>query len=360
MSRPLPIACRHRGMTLVELVTSMAIMSVVVTGLASALVIASHALPGTRSPVTTIVPAAEALDQIADDLHVATAVKERGSQAVTVQVHDRDGDGQSETIRYAWSGIPGDSLSRQHGDIVVPDFLQEVYHFAVGYRQGVVQHAGAPTLIESNEALRASYYSSSDQTSTTITSSDWIGQVIYPILPANAVNWRATRVTIALRRYPLLSGGRARVELQVAAGQKPSGEVLASTSLSWGLLSLDYAWRDVEFESPPTLLPDQGACVLVRHEAGAWPCDVVYRWRYANLSSGNMVTTSNGGGSWMTYTDRAMIFYLYGTVTVPGPPAVIEEHYLGGVEVTLQTGAHESSRLRTSVGLLNRPEVPAP
>jgi prepilin-type N-terminal cleavage/methylation domain-containing protein len=64
---------RHRctyapGFTLVELVASIVIMAIIMTGLASAMVLATHAIPDNDDPLDAMVDAADLADEIAADL----------------------------------------------------------------------------------------------------------------------------------------------------------------------------------------------------------------------------------------------------------------------------------------------------
>ncbi|MCP4591636.1 MAG: type II secretion system protein, partial [bacterium] len=51
-----------RGLTLVELVVSMAVMSILLAAMLSAIVVASHAMPDAASPAGTAIRTAEAAD----------------------------------------------------------------------------------------------------------------------------------------------------------------------------------------------------------------------------------------------------------------------------------------------------------
>lgn len=88
--------------------------SLLVAGLASALYISSQALDVDKSPSRQSATASEVLGELAADLALARSFSERTATAVTFTVPDRDGDLDPETIRYAWSGTPGDPLTYQY------------------------------------------------------------------------------------------------------------------------------------------------------------------------------------------------------------------------------------------------------
>lgn len=109
-----PGQCRS-GFTLVELVLSMGIMSILLMGISSAILLASKALPSPNSVATRKSDAAAALNQLSADLTCATAITELTDTAITITVADRGhGAAGPETIRWAWSGTAGAPLTRQY------------------------------------------------------------------------------------------------------------------------------------------------------------------------------------------------------------------------------------------------------
>lgn len=85
-----------------------------VAGLASAIYISSQALDLDSSTSRQSAIASEVLGKLTADLALARSFSERTATAVTFDVPDRDGDLHPETIRYAWSGTPGDPLTYQY------------------------------------------------------------------------------------------------------------------------------------------------------------------------------------------------------------------------------------------------------
>jgi len=130
-SHSLPNHC-HAGFTLIEMLVSIAIMSVLVTGIASAIVLATRAAEGAGQPAA-LADAARVIDQITAELAVALTFSERTGIAVTFTVPDRDADEASETIRYAWSGVDGDPLTRQYNGGATQPIVQNVHYFNVTY-----------------------------------------------------------------------------------------------------------------------------------------------------------------------------------------------------------------------------------
>ncbi|MEL7240265.1 MAG: prepilin-type N-terminal cleavage/methylation domain-containing protein, partial [Planctomycetota bacterium] len=103
---------RPRGFTLIELVTSLAITSIVVGAIGSSIMLASRALPDSSRETDRLLAMQRALGTIAADLRYATAVRMIGGTTIEMVVRDRDQDSSAEMIVYSWNGDAGDPLTR--------------------------------------------------------------------------------------------------------------------------------------------------------------------------------------------------------------------------------------------------------
>jgi hypothetical protein len=111
----------------------MVVATVIVGGIASALMIASHAVPDSQSQAQAAIQAAEAMDRMTDDLLQAITVSEHTNTAVTFTVGDRDQNDSAESICYAWSGTPGDALTRTYNESEPSVVLDNVQSLSIGY-----------------------------------------------------------------------------------------------------------------------------------------------------------------------------------------------------------------------------------
>lgn len=92
-------------------------MTMLIGAMTSVIVIAGHAIPSNEDPQQQRLAAMGAVDQIAGDLFYADAISEATATGVTFTVPDRGhGAAGAETIRIAWSGTPGDPVTRQYND----------------------------------------------------------------------------------------------------------------------------------------------------------------------------------------------------------------------------------------------------
>jgi prepilin-type N-terminal cleavage/methylation domain-containing protein len=119
--------------TLVELAVSLAVMSILLVAIGSALVLAGGAIPRADDPALPTETAFEVGYGMAAELQFALAFAERSVTAVEFTVPDRDDDNNPETIRYEWSGTPGDPLKRTFNGGPIVKVIESVEDFALAY-----------------------------------------------------------------------------------------------------------------------------------------------------------------------------------------------------------------------------------
>lgn len=124
-----PRSTSRAGYTLAELVVALLGASVLMVGLSSTLFIALQASDTSTTPTTATIDGNEALSELLSDMEFALSFSEQTATAITFSVPDRDGDSNPETIRYAWSGTPGDPLTRQYNGGTVATLVDNVHDF---------------------------------------------------------------------------------------------------------------------------------------------------------------------------------------------------------------------------------------
>jgi type II secretory pathway pseudopilin PulG len=131
MIRPRSI---RRAFTLVELVASMAGASILVAGMASTMFVALRASDPTNTPAAGMLTALTCMSDMSAELQYAQAVTESTANAITATVPDRSDPGAApETIRYAWSGVAGQPLTRRYNNGTVVNVVPSVQSFTVEY-----------------------------------------------------------------------------------------------------------------------------------------------------------------------------------------------------------------------------------
>ncbi len=122
------------GHTLIELLLSVAIMAVLMGAMVISLAVASRALDDGAGPAGQTRRAAGIVEDMDADLAMALSFTERTPQAVTFTVPDRDGDANSETIRYSWTGPDDGRLLRRVNGGPAVAIAQDVRHFNLTYQ----------------------------------------------------------------------------------------------------------------------------------------------------------------------------------------------------------------------------------
>lgn len=353
-----PRACR-RGFTLVELVVAVGITSILMVAIGSVILIAGSAVPESRGPSEAVVEAGAGLEQIAAELQYALSFAEHSLHAVRFNVADRDGDGSPEAIRYAWSGTPGAPLMRQYNDAAPVEVLSDVRDFQLNYDLKTISEEAA-TENQSPETLLSFYDDQVHLAGFPIDSSTWPGQFFRPLLPLGAVGWRVTRVKFRarIRGQPT---GMTKVQLRLPIpGDTPSSIVLEEKYMDEASLTISYMWKEFAFANVSRPASTRGLCLVLQHAGGRYPADIQYRKSNVLAPGTAFLHTSDAGSSWSADHTRAMLFYVYGTVTTRGAPVTEQTYSVTGVRLKLWVGDDPAGRTETGVEVLNRPEVIGP
>ena len=144
---------QRRGFTLVEMVLSMAVMTVLLGGIASAMILASRALPDLETPLKSRADGYHAADGLASELYAAQTITFRSATVVEFTVEDRNADAIAETIRYDWNGVAGQPLTRQYNNGTIDTVLENIYQFDLRYDTQSV--SGQPKVTVVHITIRA-------------------------------------------------------------------------------------------------------------------------------------------------------------------------------------------------------------
>lgn len=310
------------GFTMLEMVASVAVMSILVVGMSSSIFIVTRSLDTGTGPAAKTLEAADAADRFIADLNVAIAFTEQTANAVTFTVPDRDGDGMAETIRYAWTGIAGDPLTRLVNGGVAVAITPDVQQFNLSYQLRTVGPPTPPPEVEGSEQILIFHDNApgGSMSAFNVNSSSWAAEYFFPTFPGNAVSWKITRAKVHVRKS-FTSNGVISVEIRTADGSlKPTATVLGQASFLESSLPGDssYIWIEVPIGGVQGLDPTVGLCLVVKHVSGSGnSCIIEYEQNGSPMTPNcHWMTTSNSGSSWSTPNDtRDMRFYVYGTVT---------------------------------------------
>jgi prepilin-type N-terminal cleavage/methylation domain-containing protein len=327
---------RARGLTLVEMVVAVAVTSVLMLGLASAMLMAGRALPEARSPAGACVAAAAVAEQMATELQYAVSINQRSATMIEFAVADRNDDDVVEIIRYGWSGTSGAPLTRQYNGGTVVNVLTDIREFDLSYDLTTIT-TEIPLPNESAETTLVNYSSTQDLHDYPIKDGEWYAQYFLPALPANAISWRVTHVL-------------------VHAKQDGASDGEEKTLLESALLS-GYLEQEFSFSSTDELTPTQGLCIVLKWIANGTACKVRGRDKNVTVSSLALAKSTNRGVLWSPLPSQSLLFTVYGTVTTAGTPQIQNTYHLDGVEIRLWAGSDPQSLVQTNVRALNGPEV---
>ncbi len=369
---------RQDGFTLVEVTISMAVATVLMGGLASGLVIASRAIPDSQSALSKTVVAYHSAQQIAGELYCATSFTERTPTAITFRVADRDNNLSPETIRYAWSGTPGDPLTRKYNAGAVVTVVQDVQEFDLSY---VTRSATTTvdTVVTSlfEDALLASFEGWPGIPLPTVTdmpvnTNSWSAEFLMASsLPANTTNLSITRVQLRMKQGTLGGAGVFSVGIHRSKGggnPEPSANPLGTPVAGTGLfLAASYGWAQFNFFDVSISNPSKDYVIVVKGTAGAGSDVLVERYNDGSAPKDDPVAmwTTDGGAQWSpkknTQADYDFPFRIYGDFeTKETVPQDVSSFWLQSVGITLRTGSDTSTRANTAVEILNQPEVTVP
>lgn len=97
--------------TLIETVVALVITAIILAAVASMFAMSLKAFPRPESdPGAVAAELQDAASRLRDDLSTAIATASASGADVTLKLPDRDRDGQPESVRWSWSGTPGDTL----------------------------------------------------------------------------------------------------------------------------------------------------------------------------------------------------------------------------------------------------------
>ena len=336
------------------MLAALVIVAILAGALRSVTLLVAAAVPDAKTKTTATLNAAAAIDLIAGDLTYATSLPTMAPRDVQRLVPDRDNDGQPETIRYTWSGTPGDALIRTINGGTPHVIANNVQEFQLAYDQRTIT---VPYYEESDEMLLASYDSTTSLGDLQVRSNQWVAEYFNPALPANASSWSITRVRFKPRR----SGnpqGQTLVQIRAAAAPAvPGTTVLDQVTLLESGMSNNYSWREVGFTASG-LVPGTGACLVFQWANAAVSVELQYQTSGAAQAHAAAVVSANNGTTWNTMANQNLLYYIYGKTTTV--QLVASRYVLGDVRCTLRTSEDPATVVTTAVPMLNQPPLPGP
>lgn len=347
----LPRLPARRGAMLMEVLVSCAIVGLIALGLQAAIMVSLRSIPDPGSPAQTAYRARQIVDRIATELETAIYIYEHTATTLGMTVADRDGDGNNERIRYAWSGTPGGALTRKYNSGSPVAVASQVQSFSLAAECSVVTDSyPAECEEEASETLLVDNYSSSGTSDNSVSGNTWHGQHFAPTLPANAYAWRPTRVRFLAKRGALI----ATAGIQTRAAM-PNLTPVPSSSNLWLLTGLllpsSHDWQEFSFSNIEALSAGGAICLVVESQLGS-PSIVVQ----SRSGKSGQLRTTNGGDSWTYDASNALNSRLYGKLTTSSGSQYASTKYLTAMNISLKLTA-SSPAIQLMCPALNHPEL---
>ena len=362
---------RRTGYTLVEMTITIAVMTVLLGGLTSAVMLASHALPDRNNQMIAVTDAAELVAQISSEIYSAVSVTNRKPNSFRFTVPDRNSDGNPELIRYQWSGTPGEPLTRKYNTSTETTVAPAVYDFNVNYHVDVITKTEDQEITTYSDEQLLAFFENwpeliPDVMQQPVDNDSWVSQYFEVTPPENTIELVITRAKIKLQSLLLPSSPikvgihRSMLDGSYAPEENPIGPdaVIPSGSLDINPLWIEATFANVVVSDPlrkdyclvlAGVTSDVAMAEYLFHNS-APPNDTVMKW------------TGDGGLTWLPAAQdidkNDLLFYVYGkfasTTTVPIP---VDRYFLKSIDLSLQLNDDPLSSVSTSVQVINTPEV---
>ena len=301
----------HRGFTLIEMVTSMAILGILMLACGSIVKMATNATGTSAVRAASQLQAADAASRMVDDLNVALNFTQRTAKATTFTVPDRLSAGSPQAVTYSWSGVAGAPLLRTFNGGAATAVVPAVNQLNFDYQTRTVGPAAGPAeqAIYSHDAAVGSF------TNFALTDKAWASQYFTPSLPFGTTSYTLKRLRVVLKAGAQDASMNVVIRLPDLFS-KPTGAILAQQTVYISALSTQYEWLDIPFNLSG-LSPYQGLCIVFTAANGSTNLGSIQidQALLNILSTASWSTTSNSGSSWSgAASTTCSRFYAYATV----------------------------------------------
>ena len=190
-------------------------------------------------------------------------------------------------------------------------------------------------------------------------------------LPANTTHLAITRVQLRMMQGTRGAAGVFSVGIHRAKGggnPQPASNGLGTPAAGTGLfLTTSYGWAQFNFFDVSIQDPTKDYVIVVKGTSGAGSDVLVERYYDKSAPKDDPIAlwTTDGGAKWAprpnTRDDYDFPFRVYGSYeTTETVPQEVTSYWLQSVGITLRTSSDTSTRVSTSIEVLNQPEVPDP
>ena len=373
-------APRARGaFTLAEALVSLAILTVLLVGMQSAIMLAGKAMPDANPLAAQVVDGRRAQEIVAADLAYATNIVSKSATDITFEVADRNNDKNPETIRIYWD--PGSRQLRRVYNNVESVVAKDVRDFNLSYGTRSTAETTTTTgeVEEATDRLLASYVGTAAAKDFTLAPSallstemkGWAAEYFKFATPppAGTTKVRFTKVDVKLKAFSLslsdpsvgIYAASAAVTPTVAAALGPEAR-LSRAGLSTS------AYTTVSCPLPVGIYTTNftGAFyVVLKGTDLVTPSAYVQYQTTGTNDVPHMEWSTNGGSTWQpakaNWNAQDMWFRVYGRcVSNSSVSTTTTTYYLSTVSMRLRTADTPQSQIDAAVQVFNEPVVSGP
>ena len=325
-----PRAGAVRGFSLAELLVSLVIIAILMTAMGSVMVLTGHAV-GLSAAHAGEARVDDVVATIAAEQRLASRVTERTARSITFIV-DRDHDGVSETVRYAWSGVPGEPLTRASNGGVPVILIPKCNRFNLSYvLKSTAAVAAAPDVEVASDVLL--YAHDGGSSGASVNSANWVGQYFKPdwstVAPGKTVTaWRVTRVEVVasrvasgtatapwiVRLYPATSG----TDLRPIVASKLDEQTMAASTMTLTNAPVT-RYSSGAFVTNAGLDTAKGMVITIGPNTSSPSGFVGFDAASVDVAGQMMTSANSGGGYTVSPATRDLRVRVYGRYKYPAP-----------------------------------------
>ncbi len=341
------------GHSLIELMVALPLMALVVGGAGSLFFVFSQTRQLSDGLLDAKLDSLQTSQQVLELIQQATSIAEFSPQSFEFLTQDRDGDGATDSIRIAWSGQTGTpmlmSVNGQPETILADNVQNFSLQFETG-PAGLIRHVdSAGSVIHHHDNAISGTFDSVSLAPDVVVSQNFL-----PQLPDDATAWNLHQLKLMARSEGTRVG--SFLVSVVEGDDKPNGRILEEAIVSEDQLDVDFGWLSVNFWKLNDLSPDQALNIVVARKSGTSSAgQLQFESGGKNMTpdTHRMVSLDNGS-NWSdpdNLTDGR--FYVFGTHDGTQRERTLLTH----VGLELQIGTDPQSAIRSSVRLVNQPEL---
>lgn len=369
------------GVTLIELVMSVAMSTVILAGIMSTLYIAMKGAE-TNDATMNALEGSWILEQITSEVQTALYFKEREANSLEFVAVDQDGDSAPDTIHYSWSGTAGDSLTRQFNNETAVVIAEDVDALSFTYSTQatsdpirvmlVMGNAGSPS---SQDAAKQSQFEAwgyqvipVDDGASQATYDDAISQAAVAYVSeeanqnANGVAQKLYEASIGILNEELAAHNDFKMSSSNGTELTATSIDIVNTShyitqpFSLGALTICSSTRLVRMRNTHA----SGLVELAEANNSSQPALAILDYkateRGGGKASGRRVILPWGGGSFdfNALNNDAL------TILQRSIDWAAGDNELLGISMSLQVGSDSESLVETQAEVLNRTRVTGP